>query len=182
MDLTYGAGSIRTTMDGTQHVRYQQFSHQERRSGRCRCGKRRTRSYTFTATTSPFNKDPDTGLPRTPQQVRETLRAEAAKWTPDFTCTGHEWASLSLRVAGTAGQNETVYTLGSRTGLGYAKRDGASRNDGTDDFRLVLLDGDNLIAMTDAHGEPFDWSPEEYTEECARVAVVCGLRWTRRQS
>lgn len=180
MDLTYGAASIRTTADGTQHVRYQEYTRRVEASGKCRCGKRRKRAETLTETTSPFNKDPDTGLPKTAQQVRESLAVKAEAWVPDFTCNSHDWASLTLRVVGTAAQPETVYTLGYRTCLqGGAIRDGVSRSGGSDDFRLVLLDGDDLIAMTDARGEPFDWTPETYAEECAEVAECLGLRWAK---
>lgn len=89
MDLTYGA--VHITQSGlTQRIRYQEFSHPARQAGPCPvCGKRRTRSRTFTATQSPFNVDPATGQPRTAQQITRALAAEAAAWSPDFSCSSH---------------------------------------------------------------------------------------------
>lgn len=55
-------------------------------SGKCPvCGKRVTRSRTFEMTVNPFNRNPDTGLPRTWDEVSERLHAEADAWKPDFT-------------------------------------------------------------------------------------------------
>lgn len=35
---------------------------------------------TFSATINPFNKDPNTGVPRTRSQIVELLRQEAEEW------------------------------------------------------------------------------------------------------
>ena len=92
--LEYGADRI-TYSGRTQTIRYQEIQWPQTRRGNCPvCGKRRTRSATFTATVSPFNKDPDTGRPRTPQQVGAALRAEAEAWVPDFSCQTHEAAEV----------------------------------------------------------------------------------------
>lgn len=88
-DLTYGASRIRETALGHQ-ITYTPVTHREQKRGACpQCGKKNTRSRTWEATVSPFNKDPETGEPRTYSQVAETLQAKAAKWEPDFTCSSH---------------------------------------------------------------------------------------------
>lgn len=172
--LTYGAASI-TQRGMIQHVTYREFAHQEQRSGKCRCGKRRTRSQQFTETMSPFNKG-ETGAPKTARQIMDSLRSKGAKWVPDFTCASHEWAALNMSIVGNPDAGfETVYYLGQRVSLRSAQREGARNADGTDDFRLVILDGDRLIAMTDAEAKPFDWTPEDYAEDCAEVAERLGL-------
>lgn len=70
---------------------------------------------------------------------------------------------------------ETVYYLGQRANLRRAQREGSRNADDTDDFRLLLLDGDRIIAMTDADAAPSDWTPEEYAEDVAEVAAAVGL-------
>lgn len=98
MDLTYGAAHI-TQSCLTQRIRYQEFSHPTRQAGPCPvCGRRRTRSRTFTATQSPFNVDPATGQPRTEQQITRALAAEAAAWSPDFSCSSHLPAEVCAAV------------------------------------------------------------------------------------
>lgn len=89
MDLTYGAISIRQTR-ASQTVTYEPVTHTERRIGNCpECGKRRERRCTFEMTVNPFNKDPETGLPRTYRQVVVALNEKGEKWQPDFTCKTH---------------------------------------------------------------------------------------------
>lgn len=87
-----------------------------------------------------------------------------------------QWAALNMSIVGNpeAGY-ETLYYLGQRGSLRGAQREGSRNADDTDDFRLLLLDGDRIIAMADANGEPFDWTPEEYAEGVAEVAEACGL-------
>lgn len=89
-DFRYGAAWIQQRAQTTTY-HYQEVGHQEKRSGKCPlCGKRRTRQTTFTATQSPFNKDPETGQPRTLPQIRAVLVAKGADWEADFTCASHD--------------------------------------------------------------------------------------------
>ena len=54
--------------------------------GKCSvCGKYVKRSRTFEQTISPFNRNPETGLPRTWDEVVVRVNAEADAWKPDFT-------------------------------------------------------------------------------------------------
>lgn len=63
--------------------RFQEVKHREERSFVCTvCDKKGKRSRTFTNTINPFNKDPETGLMRSYQQIVEKLRAEGAEWSP----------------------------------------------------------------------------------------------------
>lgn len=88
-DFAYGASSITRSATSATY-RYTTIRRPETRRGNCPvCGKRRSRSLTFEATMSPFNKDPETGQPRTRQQIHEVLRAKASAWVPDFTCQTH---------------------------------------------------------------------------------------------
>lgn len=55
---------------------------------KCRtCGKRFTRSRTFTQTVNPYNKNAD-GQVKTRGEIYKELRDEAAAWQPDNLCTG----------------------------------------------------------------------------------------------
>lgn len=55
---------------------------------KCRsCGKRFTRSRTFTQTINPFNKNGTTGKPKARTEILRELKAEAAAWQPDDSCT-----------------------------------------------------------------------------------------------
>ena len=66
--------------------RFDRISAQRTRSGKCpSCGKRRTRSKTFTSTVNPFNRNED-GTIKTPREVRQDVNAKASQWVPDFTC------------------------------------------------------------------------------------------------
>lgn len=63
--------------------RFEEVKHPEQRRFTCSdCGKRCTRSCTFTNTINPLNVDPTTGLPRTYEQIVEKLRAEGTQWQP----------------------------------------------------------------------------------------------------
>jgi hypothetical protein len=54
---------------------------------KCRnCGRRFTRSRTFTQTINPFNKNA-AGQPKTRQEIYAELKAEANAWQPDDLCT-----------------------------------------------------------------------------------------------
>lgn len=85
MTMRYGASRIAIT-GSTEHITYTPVRVPAKRSGKCpACGRRVTRSRTFESTVSPFNRDPETGYPRTYQQVRGVVAAAAVAWTPDFT-------------------------------------------------------------------------------------------------
>jgi len=66
---------------------YQEVSHREQRRVPCSgCGKKLTRTRTFTNTLSPFNKNPD-GTVRTYAEVLAKVKAEGAQWQPtDVQC------------------------------------------------------------------------------------------------
>lgn len=66
--------------------RYDGPTTNRRHTSKCPvCGKRVTRSRTFEMTVNPFNRNPETGLPRTWEEVNERLQAKADAWVPDFT-------------------------------------------------------------------------------------------------
>jgi len=60
-------------------------TRREERIGECpTCGKRVKRSRTFEKTVNPFNRNRDTGLPKTWDEVAADLDTEVAAWVPDF--------------------------------------------------------------------------------------------------
>lgn len=62
--------------------RFKEIKHPVTKSVPCRaCGKKLSRSTTLSQTVSPFNKDAD-GQPKTEQQIRVELKAEAKAWQP----------------------------------------------------------------------------------------------------
>jgi hypothetical protein len=55
-------------------------------TGKCPvCNKRVTRSRTFEKTVNPFNRNKETGLIKTWEEVASEVNAEADAWVPDFT-------------------------------------------------------------------------------------------------
>jgi len=72
-------------------VQFEEIRERRSRTGECSvCGKRVTRTQTFTATLSPFNLGP-TGKPATYTEALHKLIGQADKWVPDFrheTCKG----------------------------------------------------------------------------------------------
>lgn len=56
------------------------------KTGKCRCGKRRTRATTVCQTLSPFNKNED-GTLKNRYEIMEELRVELTKWREEpITC------------------------------------------------------------------------------------------------
>lgn len=53
--------------------------------GKCKCGKRLTRSKTFEHTVNPFNKNPD-GSVKSRLEVYAAVTKEAKDWMPEFIC------------------------------------------------------------------------------------------------
>jgi ribosomal protein L37AE/L43A len=109
MDFSYGA---RVSENGRGVTyRYQEVRHSVTQRGPCPvCGKRRTRSMTFTATVSPFNRD-ETGEPRTPYQVRQKLVADSAVWEPDFSCQTHQPAEVCAATRHQPGAFQTSHCM-----------------------------------------------------------------------
>lgn len=71
-------------------VRFQEVKARTKRTGKCsHCGKRTTRSATFTQTISPFNKNAD-GMPKTYAEVQQAVDAEAASWSPRPSIFDHD--------------------------------------------------------------------------------------------
>jgi len=55
------------------------------RVGKCpACNKRVVRARTFEMTVNPFNRNRDTGLPKTWDEVAADLDTAVAAWVPDF--------------------------------------------------------------------------------------------------
>lgn len=68
-------------------IRFQEIKQTAKRRIDCAggCGKRLTRQRTFTQTVNPFNRNQD-GHPKSIPEIREELRATAAKWEPTAYC------------------------------------------------------------------------------------------------
>lgn len=62
-----------------------------KRTGQCpTCGKKATRSRTFEATVNPFNRNKETGEPKTWDEVRADVKAEAEAWQPEPEVFEHD--------------------------------------------------------------------------------------------
>lgn len=71
-------------------VNYDAYTWPESRTGKCPvCGKRVRRSRSFEETLNPYNQNKD-GEVKTVAEIRESLKAKAAAWVPDFTHAGCE--------------------------------------------------------------------------------------------
>jgi len=121
MSLDYGASRI-IDNGTTRTVTYTPVTHREQKRGACpECGRKNTRSRTFEATVSPFNKDPETGEPRTRLQVAGEVARSAAAWVPDFTCSAHYETEADIPmarptdVAATAAITKNMATIGEFT-------------------------------------------------------------------
>jgi hypothetical protein len=69
----------------TNVYRFEKVSRSSTKTDACpTCGRTVKRSRTFTNTINPFNKDPETGLPRTRAQIWEKLGKDIEAWVPDF--------------------------------------------------------------------------------------------------
>lgn len=78
-------------------VTFDEVKGKARRDGRCtRCGKKTTRTATFTKTVNPFNTIEEDGVrrPKTYAEVQQDVWREARDWNPDpevfnhtFNCT-----------------------------------------------------------------------------------------------
>jgi hypothetical protein len=174
MDYTYGARSVVNTRS-SQTVMYQELEHPCTKRGKCPdCGKSRSRSNRFTMTMSPFNKDPETDLPRTARQIQAALRALAQDWVPDFSCASHEYVAVIPSIVGTAEDWETVYRrLSWRLNWRGAQREGFAEDVG-DDFVIVCAEGDRVLRVTDADRQPLaQWEPSQFAD----VAASLGMTW-----
>ena len=71
----------------THTVRFRELKQQAQRRLKCRaCGKRFSRSRTFTQTLNPYNRRPD-GAPKSAAEIYASLREQADAWQPDDLCT-----------------------------------------------------------------------------------------------
>ncbi len=61
------------------HYTFEPVKYQAKKSGKCKCGKRVTRSTTFEQTLNPFNKMPS-GRVKDRYDIAKELRAEAEAW------------------------------------------------------------------------------------------------------
>jgi hypothetical protein len=75
--------------------RFQEVSAQAVRNLKCACGKRFKRQQTFTNTINPFNKNKDTGQPKTYAEVYEDVKAKAAAWQPEAVCNACKEKAVS---------------------------------------------------------------------------------------
>jgi hypothetical protein len=93
-----------------------------------------------------------------------------------------EWAPLHLSVVGNTERGfETVFAIGPRFSTkSAAQRDGIAAAGGTDDFRILVLEGDRLIDSVDAWFRPFEWTEEDYHEELELTADKLGLTYERK--
>ena len=62
------------------------------KTGKCSCGKRLSRSTTFSQTVNPYNKNKD-GFPKTRAEIYMELHQEAEEWQPVFVCSKCEEAN-----------------------------------------------------------------------------------------
>lgn len=68
------------------HLRFKEVTLTGKKSGLCKCGKRRTRSKTFMQTLNPFNTNPDGSL-KTREDIYPQLREKIAAWKLEpITC------------------------------------------------------------------------------------------------
>lgn len=67
---------------------FEPLTFHARRSGRCPCGRTTERAKTFHDAVNPLHVDPDTGRPKTRDQVLADLAAEAAQWVPGWSPSG----------------------------------------------------------------------------------------------
>lgn len=70
----------------TQRINFDEVSLGGTKSGKCACGKRRTRSQKFWQTINPFNKNAD-GTIKTREDILAKLRIEREEWrAKPITC------------------------------------------------------------------------------------------------
>lgn len=68
-------------MTASTTYRFPVIRRSGRKTGRCGgCGKSASRSKTFLQTVNPWNRDKETGEPKTAQQIGSELDAELAAW------------------------------------------------------------------------------------------------------
>lgn len=75
--------------------RFQEVTYQATRSLKCACGKRFRRSRTFSHTINPFNRNKETGQPKTYAEVYKDVKAEGEAWQPEPVCTGCKEKAVS---------------------------------------------------------------------------------------
>lgn len=74
-------------------VTFEEVSYRAAKSGRCACGKQRTRQRKFWGTINPFNKNTD-GSIRTRSEIYTSLKQQAADWKLEpITCAKCEISS-----------------------------------------------------------------------------------------
>jgi len=75
----------------TVTITYEQVREPATRTGPCPgCGRKTRRNRTFTETINPFNKIADKSRPKTPAEVRASVRAKAQAWQPDPEVFRHD--------------------------------------------------------------------------------------------
>jgi hypothetical protein len=150
MNLACGAERV-DIVGNTQHIRYTPVKHTERRSGACpQCGKKNTRSSTFERTVSPYNKHED-GTPKTYAEVHADVRALAAKWEPDFTCSAHHEAEEPAPLEHRTPSHEVTVAImrTMRRAMSFAEEHGLSIHPGVtvrpDRIEMAFLSRDELV-------------------------------------
>lgn len=87
-------------MTGEIRYNFEKVKCYAKKSGKCLCGKRRTRSEVLWQTVNPFNKNPD-GTVKTYNQVRADVNREYEEWkSKPITCSDCENSSGLGRVEG----------------------------------------------------------------------------------
>lgn len=102
---------------------FEPLTFHARRSGRCPCGRTTERAKTFHDAVNPLHVDPDTGRPKTRDQVLADLAAEAAQWVPDFYCRSHSWVPVVIDIERFGDDWRDLY----RVGPAHGSRRGAER-------------------------------------------------------
>jgi hypothetical protein len=160
---------------------FEPLTFHARRSGRCPCGRTTERAKTFHDAVNPLHVDPDTGRPKTRDQVLADLAAEAAQWVPDFYCRSHSWVPVVIDIERFGDDWRDLYRVGpahgSRRGAERAGREmvspGRRLSPGVEPgFLLAMVDAGVLLAVLNAAGEPVSWAGRYWAE----FAQGCG--WT----
>lgn len=75
-----------------RHITFTKITWTGVRQGKCSgCQKYTRRQKQFMQTLNPFNKDPETGRPKTVRQIQTELRLQAREWGADpVFCTSCE--------------------------------------------------------------------------------------------
>lgn len=70
------------------HIAYDELKVSAKKTGKCQCGKRLSRSTTFSETENPFNKN-EQGQPKSRDEIYASLKVKRDIWLSEpIVCTG----------------------------------------------------------------------------------------------